>query len=299
MVAGRSLSQRRFSSALRFDVWNYLGLAFLGFLTLYPFYYMVVASFSSGNALIAHQGLLLLPVDATLIAYERVASNPKIARGFLNSIYVVVAGVGINMAVTSLAAYALSRKHLAGRSLLLKFAVFTMVFDRGLIPLFLLVRNVGLYGSLWAVILTFAVNTYNLLIMVTFFRGVPESLEESAIVDGAGHMRILWSIFLPVSKAVVATLILFYAVGRWNGYFYAMIFLPNPDRWPVSLVLREIIISEQMNDYLGGVDVGDQGSVAETIKYATAVVTTLPILLLYPFLQRYFTKGVMLGSIKG
>lgn len=293
------IRSQRLGDILKFDAWNYLLLAALGLATLYPFYYMVVASFSGGNALIAHDGLLFWPVEPTLIAYERVASNPKIARGFLNSIYVVVAGVGINMAITSLTAYALSRKHLVGRSFLLKFAVFTMIFDRGLIPLFLLVRNVGLYGSLWAVILTFAVNTYNLLIMVTFFRGVPESLEESAIMDGAGHMRILWSIFLPVSRAVVATLILFYAVGRWNGYFYAMIFLPDQDRWPVSLVLREIIIAEQMNEYLSGVDVGDQGSVSETIKYATAVVTTLPILLLYPYLQKYFTKGVMLGSIKG
>jgi len=283
----------------KFDTWNYILLAALGFITVYPFYYMVVASFSDGGSLIAHQGLLLRPLDFNLLAYERVASNPKVARGFLNSIYLVVAGVGLNMAITSLTAYALSRRHLVGRSFLLKFAVFTMIFNRGLIPLFLVVRGLGLYGSLWAVIMTFAVNTYNLLIMVTFFRNVPESLEESAIVDGAGHFRILWSIFLPVSKAVVATLLLFYAVGRWNGFFYAMIFLPNPDRWPISLVLREIIIMEQMNDYLGGVDFGDHGSVAETIKYATAVVTTLPILFLYPFLQKYFAKGVMLGSIKG
>ena len=293
------MTLRRKFFLFRFDTWNYLLLGALALITFYPFYYMIVASLSSGNALIAHDGLLLWPVQFTGIAYERVASNPKIARGFLNSIYVVVAGVGINMTVTSMTAYALSRKHLVGRSLLLKFAVVTMIFDRGLIPLFLLVRNVGLYGSLWAVILTFAVNTYNLLIMVTFFRGVPESLEESAIMDGAGHMRILWSIFLPVSRAVVATLILFYAVGRWNGYFYAMIFLPDPRRWPVALVLREIIITEQMDDYLGGVDVGDQGSVAQTIKFATAVVTTVPILILYPYLQKYFTKGVMLGSIKG
>ena len=290
---------RKFLNPLSFDVWNYIVLAALGILTMYPFYYMIVASFSTGNSLLAHQGVLLWPVDPTFIAYEKVASNPKIMRGYLNSIYLVVAGVGLNMTVTSLAAYALSRKHLVGRSFLLKFAVFTMIFDRGLIPLFLLVRNLGLYGSLWSVIMTFAVNTYNLLIMVTFFRGVPESLEESAIVDGAGHFRILLEIFIPISKAVVATLILFYAVGRWNGYFYAMIFLPNPDRWPISLVLREIIISEQMSDYLSGVDVGDQGSVSETIKYATAVVTTLPILLLYPYLQKHFTKGVMLGSIKG
>lgn len=283
----------------KFDTWNSIMLAVIGLITLYPFYYMVVASFSDGNSLIAHQGLLLGPIDLTFLAYERVVSNPKIARGFLNSIYLVVTGVGLNMAITSVTAYALSRRHLVGRAFFLKFAVFTMIFNRGLIPLFLLVRGLNLYGSLWAVIMTFAVNTYNLLIMVTFFRNVPESLEESAIVDGAGHFRILWSIFLPVSKAVVATLILFYAVGRWNGYFYAMIFLPNPDRWPISLVLREIIISEQMSDYLGGVDVGDQGSVSETIKYATAVVTTLPILFLYPFLQKYFSKGVMLGSIKG
>jgi putative aldouronate transport system permease protein len=171
------LKTQRTIDLLKFDAWNYLFLAFLGLITFYPFYYMIVASLSGGNALIAHDGLLLWPVSPTLVAYEKVASNPKIARGFLNSIYVVVAGVGINMAITSLTAYALSRKHLVGRSFLLKFAVFTMIFDRGLIPLFLLVRNVGLYGSLWSVILTFAVNTYNLLIMVTFFRGVPESLE--------------------------------------------------------------------------------------------------------------------------
>ena len=294
-----TIAPNRIGRALRFDVWNYLMLGVIALVTAYPFYYMLVASFSSGNSLIAHQGLLITPIDPTFIAYERVASNTKVARGFLNSIYLVVAGVALNMAITSLTAYALSRKHLIGRSILLKFAVFTMIFDRGLIPLFLLIRGLGLYGSLWSVIMTFAVSTYNLLIMVTFFRNVPESLEESAIVDGAGHFRILWSIFLPVSKAVVATLILFYAVGRWNGYFYAMIFLPNPDRWPISLVLREIIIVEQMSDYLTGVDVGDQGSVSETIKYATAVVTTLPILLLYPFLQKYFARGVMLGSIKG
>ena len=293
------MTSHRIGRDFGFNVWNYLMLGVIALITAYPFYYMIVASFSSGNSLIAHQGLLITPIDPTLIAYERVASNPKIARGFLNSIYLVVTGVALNMTITSLSAYALSRKHLVGRSIFLKFAVFTMIFDRGLIPLFLLVRGLGLYGSLWSVIMTFAVSTYNLLIMVTFFRSVPESLEESAIVDGAGHFRILWSIFLPVSKAVVATLILFYAVGRWNGYFYAMIFLPNPDRWPISLVLREIIIVEQMNDYLTGVDVGDQGSVSETIKYATAVVTTLPILLLYPFLQKYFARGVMLGSIKG
>ncbi len=289
----------KLNKVLSFDTANYLMLAIIGLITAYPFYYMIVASFSEGNSLLSHQGVLVRPINFTLVAYERVAQNPRIVRGFLNSIYLVVTGVGLNMTITSLSAYALSRRHLVGRSLFLMFAVFTMIFDRGLIPLFLLIRNLGLYGSLWSVILTFAVNTYNLLIMVTFFRNVPESLEESAIIDGAGHFRILWSIFLPVSKAVVATLILFYAVGRWNGFFYAMIFLPNPASWPISLVLREIIIAERMSEFLGGVDVGDQGSVSETIKYATAVITTLPILLLYPYLQKYFARGVMLGSIKG
>ena len=181
-------------------------------------------------------------------------------------------------------------------------AVVTLLFERGLVPFYLTVRSLGLLNSHWAVILSFAISAYNLIIMRTYFMAIPDSLEESAKIDGANDFTILFRIILPVATPVVATMVLFYGVGRWNGYFYVMIFLRDRIKYPISLILREILIANSADTMMGGGDAGSMGdheNIADTIKFATTMVATAPILLLYPFLQRYFVKGAMIGSVKG
>jgi putative aldouronate transport system permease protein len=283
---------------LTFDVLNHSFLIFLTIVTVYPLIHIIMASFSDGYALMAHQGLLFWPVGRDLAAYRAVFRNPLVWTGYWNTLYMVSIGTTLNVVLTAMGAYVASRKNVFWKGPFMVMIVITLFFQGGLIPLFLQVRALGLYDSIWSLILTFAISAYNLIIMRTYFAGIPDSLEESAKIDGANDFTVLFRIIMPVAKPVVATMILFYGVSRWNGYFYAMVFLRDRSAWPMALVLREILVIGSVRDMMEGITTADTENIAESIKYATAVVATVPILLVYPFLQKYFVKGVMIGSIK-
>jgi len=285
-----------------FDSLNGAFLVLLCLIMLYPLYYVLAASLSDGYRLMAHTGPLAGPLGFSTAAYRLVFNNPLVVRGFLNSVHLVAIGTAVNLLLTSFAAYVLSRKNLYWKPVIMVMAVVTLLFERGLVPFYLTVRSLGLLDSHWSVILSFAISAYNLIIMRTYFMTIPDSLEESAKIDGANDFTILFRIILPVATPVVATMVLFYGVGRWNGYFYVMIFLRDRLKYPVSLILREILIANSAETMIGGGDAGSMGDherIADTIKFATTMVATAPILLLYPFLQRYFVKGAMIGSVKG
>ncbi len=293
---------KRSAASVVFDTCNALFLAVLCVTMLYPLYYVFVASLSEGNMLMAHTGPLAVPLGFSGAAYRLVFNNPLVVRGFLNSIHLVVVGTTVNILLTSFAAYVLSRKNVYWRPMLMIMAVVTLLFERGLVPFYLTVRGLGLLNSHWSVILSFAISAYNLVIMRTYFMTIPDSLEESAKLDGANDFTVLFRIILPVAAPVVATMVLFYGVSRWNGYFYVMIFLRDRIKYPIALVLREILIANSADTMMAGGDAGSMGdheNIADTIKFATTVVATMPILLLYPFLQKYFVKGAMIGSVKG
>ena len=293
---------KRSAPSVVFDTGNALFLAVLCVTMLYPLYYVFVASLSEGNLLMAHTGPLAVPLGFSGAAYRLVFNNPLVLRGFVNSIHLVVVGTTVNILLTSFAAYVLSRKNVYWRPMLMIMAVVTLLFERGLVPFYLTVRGLGLLNSHWSVILSFAISAYNLVIMRTYFMTIPDSLEESAKLDGANDFTVLFRIILPVAAPVVATMVLFYGVSRWNGYFYVMIFLRDRIKFPIALVLREILIANSADTMMAGGDAGSMGdheNIADTIKFATTVVATMPILLLYPFLQKYFVKGAMIGSVKG
>ena len=293
---------KRSAPSVVFDTCNALFLAVLCVTMLYPLYYVFVASLSEGNLLMAHTGPLAVPLGFSGAAYRLVFNNPLVLRGFVNSIHLVVVGTTVNILLTSFAAYVLSRKNVYWRPVLMIMAVVTLLFERGLVPFYLTVRGLGLLNSHWSVILSFAISAYNLVIMRTYFMTIPDSLEESAKLDGANDFTVLFRIILPVAAPVVATMVLFYGVSRWNGYFYVMIFLRDRIKFPIALVLREILIANSADTMMAGGDAGSMGdheNIADTIKFATTVVATMPILLLYPFLQKYFVKGAMIGSVKG
>nr|WP_216855570.1 carbohydrate ABC transporter permease [Paenibacillus alba] len=282
-----------------FDIGIYAVLIFLVVVTIYPLLYVVMASLSDASQLIAFKGILFKPLGFSIEAYKNVMSNPGILIGYRNTLFILVAGVVVNLFMTALGAYVLSRKNVIWNKAFMMIIVFTMFFNGGLIPLYLVVKNVGLLDSLWATIIPFSIGTFNLIIMRTAFMGIPDSLEESAKIDGANHFTILFRIIIPLSMPVIAVMILYYAVDKWNGWFYASVFIKSRELFPLQLVLREILISNSTDGMSAGADAGDRFQMAETIKYATIVVATLPVLCIYPFVQRFFVKGVMVGSLKG
>ncbi|MEC0245561.1 carbohydrate ABC transporter permease [Paenibacillus chitinolyticus] len=289
---------RRTFSERTFDGFNLLVLTLLMIVTIYPLVYVVFASFSDAGGLLAHKGFLWKPVGFSLDAYANVFRNPMILRGYANTFFVVTAGLALNILLTSLGAYALSRKSLAYRKRIMLFIVFTMFFSGGLIPFYLTVKGVGLANTLWALIIPTAVNTFNLILMKTAFEGIPDALEESAKIDGANDFVILFRIVLPLSLPVLAVMLLYYGVGHWNAWFNALIFLQERSMFPLQLILREILLQGEANANLGASE-GDVAMLTVTLKYATIIVATVPILLVYPFLQKYFVKGALIGAIKG
>ncbi|CAG7649066.1 L-arabinose transport system permease protein AraQ [Paenibacillus solanacearum] len=282
-----------------FDVVIHTVLLALVVITLYPLLYVTFASISDASQLISHTGFLWKPLGLSFSAYESVFKNPSILTGYRNTLFILVFGVAINLFLTALGAYVLSRKNVMWNKAFIFIIVFTMFFHGGLIPLYLVVKGVGLIDSLWATIIPFSISTFNLIIMRTAFMAIPESLEESAKIDGANHFTILFKIILPLSMPVIAVMILYYAVEKWNGWFYASIFLKDRDLFPLQVILREILISNSTDSMSQGASAGDQFQIGETIKYATIMVATVPILLVYPFVQKYFVKGVMIGALKG
>ena len=282
-----------------FDLLNAAIMLLLVFVTLYPFVYVLFASVSDPARLVRHSGLMFWPQGWQTMAYRLVFENPMILIGYRNTLVYVVVGTTINVVMTSLGAYALSRKSFLIRNPVMLGITFTMFFSGGLIPLYLQVQRLGLTDKIWAMVIPNAMSAYNLIIMRTGFEAVPVSLEESAKLDGARHLTIMTNIVLPLSTAVVAVMILFYGVGHWNAWFGAMIYLRTRDLYPLQLILREILVSNMTDDMTAGGDVGMREAIGEAVKYATIIVATVPILAIYPFLQRYFVKGVMLGAIKG
>lgn len=280
---------------------NGVVLSLVALVCLYPMLYVLFASFSDPTRLMQHQGMLFGPLGFTFQGYVLTFKNPNIIQSYGNTIFYVVVGTVFNMVITAMAAFTLSRKGLMLQRLLTLLIVFTMYFSGGLIPLYLIVLQLGLRDSRMSVILVTLVSTWNLIIMRTAFEGVPESLEESAKLDGAGPLRILFSIFLPVSVPMLVTILLFYAVGHWNSWFYHMIFLKSRSKYPLQLILREILISNDMSSMTQMADIGSYSNdrYKLLVQYATIIVATVPILCIYPFLQRFFIKGVMIGAVKG
>lgn len=293
------MSLKRTKGEKVFSVFNVAILLILSFIMLYPILYVVFASVSDPVKLIQSNGLLWKPHGFTTLAYEMVFQNRSILTGYMNTIYLVVVGTAINVMFTALAAYVLSRNGFYWKKLFNLMVVFTMLFSGGLIPFYLTVQRLGLIDSTWALILPGLLTAYNLMIMRTSFAGIPVSLEESAKIDGANDFVVLFRIILPLSKAIIAVMVLFYGVSHWNSWFNASIFIQSREKFPLQLILREILISNDTSGMGNDLGANDQEMIAENIKYATIVVATLPIMLVYPFIQKYFVTGVMIGSVKG
>ena len=270
-------------------------------LVAYPLIYVLSASFSNPQA-VSSGNVWLWPVDFTLRGYEVVFQHPDIVRGFFNAIYITVLGTVVQVIITIMAAYPLSRKTLYGKGVITLFFTFTMFFGGGLIPTFILINNLGLYNTYWALILPGAVGVYNVFVARTFFQTtIPEDLFEAGQLDGCSDFRFLMSVVLPLSKPIIAVLVMFYAVGHWNSYFGPMIYLADKQLYPLQIVLRNILVQNQFDSQMM-MDVASmeqQKGLAEPIKYAVIVISSLPMLILYPFIQKHFVKGVMIGAIKG
>lgn len=285
----------RLTGSKCFDIIIYAIVTLLTIICFYPMVYIVAASFSDPIQLMNNRGPLLFPLGFSLGGYEMVLRNPNTWQGYQNTLFYVLIGTGINIIMTIMGAYALSRPNFFGKKFITFFIVFTMYFNGGLIPNFMLIRNLKMLNTVWALIIPGAIGTWNMLILRTSFKSIPASLEEAAIIDGANDFQVILHVLFPASQATLAVILLFYAVGHWNAWFNAMIYLPRArSLYPLQMFLREILIASNTIEETTEVDFS-----SELVKYCTIIVSTLPILCLYPFLQRYFVKGVMLGSVKG
>lgn len=281
-----------------FDIVNVIFLGVVALVCLYPMLHVIFSAFSESNLLMKHEGILIKPLGFTLKSFEMVFKHPLIIKSYLNTFIAVGGSLVVNMLLTVFAAYALSRKNVKVSAMFMKFVIVTMYFSGGLVPLFLAVKSYGLLNNYLALILPTAVNTFNLIIMRTSFMGIPDSMEESAKIDGANDFQVLFRIMIPLAMSSIAVIILYYTVQHWNAWFNAMIFLNERTMYPLQLVLREILIQNDTQSMTMEASV-DGESFAEAVKYAVIVVATLPILCLYPFLQKYFVKGVLVGAVKG
>lgn len=283
-----------------FDVIVGILAAIVILIVLVPLVFVAAASFSDPDRVIRGE-VLFWPKGVTLKAYTMVFENKDIWRGFANTIFYTAAGTLISVIMTILAAYPLSRKNLRGRNFIMMAILFTMYFSGGMVPTYLLVRDLGMYNTIWALLIPNALSTYNLIVAKTFFENsIPEELYESARLDGCGNIPMLIKIVLPLSKAIMAVLVLYYAVAIWNAYFDALIYIKDSSMHPLQIVLRNILLLGQ-TEQMGTNDVGmaEKIKMAEAIKYSVIVVSSIPMLALYPFVQKYFVKGVMIGAVKG
>lgn len=282
-----------------FSAFNYTFFALLSLIMLYPFWHVAMESLSSTSAAL-RGGVFLYPKDFTLSTYRAVFNNPLIFSGFRTSLIVTIAGASVGTLLTAMTAYPLSKSRLFGGKVVMFLVLFTMIFSAGLIPNFLLIKNLGLYNSIFALILPGLISAYNCILMKNFFLSIPPSLEESAKIDGANDAHIFFRIVLPLSKATIATIVLFSAVGYWNDYMSTVLYIQDTDKWALQAVLRQMLTNTQQAMESIGVNVRNESDMnAITIKAASIVVTTLPILIVYPFVQKYFVKGVLLGGVKG
>lgn len=281
-----------------FDVFNVIFLIFCAAVTVIPLIYVVACSFATEQEIL-ERGFFLIPHSVQLESYKYIFSSDTLPRSFLNTVFITVVGTLVSMILTVTLAYSLSKKYLPGRKGVLTILSFTLVFSGGMIPTFLVVKGMNLIDSYLALILPGAVSTWNLIVIKNFFEGLPMELEEAAKIDGAHDLKILGKIMLPLSKPALATFSLFYAVGYWNNYTSALLYINDSDKWPLQIMLRQIIMLAN-----GAIDGSEFDELAtrppeESVQMAVIVFGTLPILILYPFLQKYFTKGVIVGAVKG
>jgi putative aldouronate transport system permease protein len=287
-----------------FYCFNYVFLSLIALSCLYPFLYIIATSFSSSRAVSSGE-VFVWPVEFNLEAYKQLLLDGQIFISMKNTVVLTVAGTALCMLSTIFSAYALSKKRLRGRGFVMGLIVFTMMFGGGMIPNFLLIKNLGLMDSYWALWLSGLQSTYNMIVLRTFFQGIPESLEEAAMIDGAGDPYILFRVVLPLSGAALATITLFYAVGWWNSYFAPMMYISSTVKFPLMVKLKAMLDGAQMLTVQAEAGLGTGGAAeqimvaVETYKAATILVSVLPIMCVYPFLQKYFVKGVMIGSVKG
>jgi putative aldouronate transport system permease protein len=286
-------------SARIFDGFNYLLLVLFALCSIVPFLYIMGGSFAT-EAELSTRGFFLIPTEYSLNAYKYIFTSNTLIRSIMVSIYVTAVGTVVNLFFTVTMAYPLARRTLHGRNTILNLVVFSMLFSGGLIPTFLIVKSLGLLDTYWALMLPGAISAFNLIIVKNFFQELPPGLEESARIDGCTEVGVLWKIVLPLSKPVLATFGMFYAVGHWNNFFTALLYVNSPEKWPLQVLLRQIVLLSQGS--LGDSTQMDhliQQPPEQAVKMAAIVVGTVPILLVYPFLQKHFAKGVLLGSVKG
>ena len=278
-----------------FDVVNITFLLFLAFLTLYPFWGCLIVSVSSVKSYLS-SGIHLWPREWAFDGYLYMLGKKELWKSYSNSLFITLVGTSINMLVTTMAAYVLSRTYLKGRRVLMFFAVFTMMFSGGIIPLYIVIQKLRLMNSLWAMILPSAINTYNLIILRNFFHSLPKELEESAFLDGCTDVGVLFRIMLPISKPALATISLFYAVANWNEFFAAVMYINEKKNWPLQLFLRSMLFENDAAYSSGGENLFLLG---QPMKMAAVMMAIIPIMCMYPFFQKYFTKGALLGAVKG
>lgn len=283
-----------------FSIINYVVLSFLLIIFLYPLIYIVSSSFSSTDAVLSGK-VWLWPVDFSLEGYKAVFAYKQIWTGYGNSLFYMIVGTFINITITILAAYPLSRKDFYGRNFFMFLFLFTMLFNGGLIPNYLLVKEIGLLNTRWALIIPNAMSVFNVIITRTYFKmTIPDELHEASKIDGCSDFKFLWRIVLPLSGPIIAVMALFYAVGHWNSFFNALIYLRDQKLFPLQLILNNILVQNEVDPEMM-MDIEHQASITglrELLKYSLIVVASLPVLIIYPFVQKHFVKGVMIGSLK-
>lgn len=279
---------------------NRVIVTFLVVITIVPLIYVLVASFMDPATLI-NKGISFNPKDWTIQGYQRVFADDSILRGFVNSLFYSFSFSLLTVFITMITAYPLSRPNLAGKKIIMTFFVITMFVGGGLIPTYLLVKNLGMLDSVWAIIIPGAINVWNIILARTYFSALPKELSEAATIDGANDLQILFKVMIPLAKPIMFVLFLYAFVGQWNSYFDAMIYIKDPDLQPLQLVLRNILIQNQPSQDMVGANtaMAEMKQIAELIKYATIVISSLPLIIMYPFFQKYFDKGVLVGSVKG
>lgn len=284
-----------------FNMMNNLAMTLGTIVILYPLYFIVIASISEPYSVSSGQ-VWIWPQEFSFAGYRKIFANDTLWQGYQNSVLYLVVGTSINVVLTITGAYPLSRKDFYGYPFFMLVIVFTMFFSGGLIPVYLLVRGMGMVNTMWALIIPSAVTVWNLIITRTFFmQTVPEELREAAFMDGCSNIRFFVQMVLPLSKAIIAVMVLFYGVAHWNSFFSALIYLRDENMYPLQLVLRNILIQNQVQENfdLSDIDSSTTLQLAEQIKYGAIILASIPLLILYPFLQKYFVKGVMIGSLKG
>jgi putative aldouronate transport system permease protein len=281
-----------------FDLANVCLLILCSLITLFPFVYILATSLAPLSQVL-RGGLILWPEGITWDAYYTILTNRLFVGSLWITVIITVVGTFVNLLFTSFMAYPLAKKRLKGRSVILFLVLFTMLFSGGIIPSYLIVKSLGLLNSVWSLILPGAISAFNLIIMKNFFQSIPEELEESARIDGCKNLGVLFRIVLPLSMPALATFTLFYAVGHWNSFFSAVLYITKSNLWPIQVVLRQMIIQGSTQEFQEALANTEKQILPGTIKMAAIMVATIPILFVYPFLQKHFAKGVLLGSVKG